>query len=89
MNINDMSDSTNQVIGVDNPKNITNVKLMSGEVLLVQTLKERIEQGQKFSVVDPESKQTADVVVGTDGVLKMKVGDGEEKSLDKLPTFTV
>lgn len=83
-----MSNAKEQVVGVDNPKNVKNVKLMTGEVLLAQTLKERIEQGQRFSVVDPDTKQTADVVVGNDGVVKMKTSNGEEKPLDRLPAFT-
>jgi hypothetical protein len=77
-----------QIIGVDNPSNITNVKVLSGEVILVETVKQRIQEGQTFSTVDPETKQTVDVVVGSDGVLKMKSEDGTEKTLDKLPTFT-
>jgi len=77
-----------QIVGVDNPSNITNVKVLSGEVILAETVKQRIQQGQKFSVVDPETKQTVDVVVGADGVLKMKDANGTEKTLDKLPTFT-
>jgi hypothetical protein len=77
-----------QIIGIDNPQNIVNVKVMSGEVLLLTTVKDKLKEGQKFSVVDPESGQVADVIESSDGQLKMKLADGTEKALDKLPTFT-
>jgi len=77
-----------QIIGVDNPSKIVNVKVLSGEVILVETVKQRIQEGQTFSTVDPETKQIVDVIVGSDGTLKMKDVDGGEKALDKLPTFT-
>ena len=73
-----------QIIGVDS----TNVKVLSGEVLLITSVIEKLQQGQKFSTVDPESGLLADVIVADDGTLKMKLPDGDEKSLDKLPTFT-
>ena len=72
------------IIGI----NGTNVKVLSGEVLSITSVKEKIQEGQKFSVVDPESVLVADVIVADDGTLKMKLPDGSEKTLDKLPTFT-
>jgi len=77
-----------QIIGVDNPKNIVNVKMLSGEVELVKTVIEKMKAGQKFSVVDPETHEVVDVIAGDDGTLRMKGGDGNSKTLDKLPTFT-
>jgi len=77
-----------QIIGVDDPSNIVNVKVLSGEVLLITMVKQKLKEGQKFSTVDPESGQVADVIEANDGILKMKLQDGSEKDLGKLPTFT-
>jgi hypothetical protein len=86
--MNEEEKTKGQIIGVDNSSNPTNVKVLSGEVLLITTVKEKMKQGQKFSTVDPESGQVSDVIEASDGTLKMKLPDGSEKDLGKLPTFT-
>lgn len=74
------------IIGINT--DVTSVKVMSGEVLLIAKVKEKLREGQKFSTVDLESGQVADVLESSDGTLKMKLVDGTEKSLEKIPIFT-
>ena len=75
------------IIGVDNQLNVAKLKLLSGEVLSVQEVREKLKNNQKFVALLPSSATVVDVVAEEDGTLVMRTQDGSKASLGKLPTF--
>ncbi len=78
-------DDVEIIIGVDNPNDVKQFKLLTGKLLTVEEVKEKLKGGQKFSSLVVGRAGLVPLEVQPDGVLSLIDSDGNKTPLERIP----